>query len=75
MSLPEILAFFTGTERVPPLGFDHPPTLRFDSNNIFPTASTCALELTLPTCYYNNPEEFVKKVSYGMKNHGGFGLC
>lgn len=69
-----VLSFTTGSEMVPPLGFDHPLAIRFNNSNVFPTASTCALELTLPTKYYDQPQEFYKKISYAMKNHGGFGL-
>ena len=41
---------------------------------MFPNASTCALQLTLPTKYHNNEELFKEKMIYGMVNHGGFGL-
>ncbi|XP_064398957.1 uncharacterized protein LOC135345463 [Halichondria panicea] len=73
VSLKTILSFTTGSESVPPMGFDNSLGLRFNDTNVFPTSSTCALELTLPSKYYNNPEEFKKKMVYGMKNHGGFG--
>ncbi|XP_064390717.1 apoptosis-resistant E3 ubiquitin protein ligase 1-like [Halichondria panicea] len=73
VSLKTILSFTTGSESVPPIGFDNSLGLRFNDTNVFPTSSTCALELTLPSKYYNNPEEFKKKMVYGMKNHGGFG--
>ena len=43
-----IVAFFTGADAVPPLGYPS-VTLNFNDENIYPTASTCAIVLTLPT--------------------------
>ena len=40
----------------------------------FPCASTCALELTLPTKFHNSPDMFKEKMIYALLNHGGFGL-
>ncbi len=45
IGLGTILAFFTAAEMLPPLGFDCCLVLRFSETNVFPTASTCALEL------------------------------
>ena len=59
---------------VPPQGFDPKPTLMFNSENIFPTASTCAIELVLPTRYYDNYTTFCEKLTLGFTSHGGFGL-
>ena len=70
----QLLSFFTGSEYPPPLGFHCTPSLRFTSDSEFPLASTCALELTLPTKHYGNPDLFREKMVYGLKNHGGFGL-
>ena len=74
LHLGDCLSFFTGANRIPPIGF-HGCTLNFSSSSIFPTASTCALTLTLPTKYYDNYHEFKEKVMFGFYNHGGFGLC
>ena len=54
----DCLAFFPGAEKVPPAGFERGCTLNFNSTNIYPTASTCALVLTLPALYYDryNPQ-------------------
>ena len=54
LGLGDCLSFFSGAERVPPAGFDKLCTLNFNSLNVYPTASTCALVLTLPTMYYND---------------------
>ena len=75
VSLNKCLVFFTGTECIPPTGFDLPLTLNFNNSNVFPSASTCALVLTLPTMYHDNYGLFKEKMLYGFVNHGGFGLC
>ena len=72
--LEDILSFFTGAEVIPPLGFDHTPALYFNSEALFPTASTCALELCLPTRYHSSYAMFKQKASLAFKCHGGFGL-
>ena len=74
MELSDVLSFFSGSQYLPPMGFDTPPALRFKSEEMFPLASTCALELTLPMKYHDDPTAFLDKVVFGMKNHGGFGL-
>ena len=40
LPLEEVLIFFSGSDGVPPVGFDLPPTLTFDEESVFPTAST-----------------------------------
>ena len=49
IDLPQVLAFVTGADCIPPLGFDTEPTILFsgDKNRLLPVASTCALSLTL----------------------------
>lgn len=48
VSLENIISFFTGGDCVPPLGFES-AVLNFNAANPYPTASTCAINLTLPT--------------------------
>ncbi len=55
--LKNVLSFFTGAESIPTLGFAR-VTLTFNSKSIFPTASTCALELTLPTTHHADYNTF-----------------
>ena len=74
LGLGDCLAFFTGTEQVPPAGFNRECTLNFNSTNVYPTASTCALVLTLPTLYYDRYNTFRNKMLFAFPNHGGFGL-
>lgn len=65
--------FFSGASKVPPLGFSKTPTLNFSGDNIYPTASTCALTLTLPTRYREDYESYKRALRVGFKFHGGFG--
>jgi hypothetical protein len=74
LTFQDVLAFFTGAERIPPLGFHNQPTLNFNDNNPFPTASTCGIVLTLPTQYHDNYRLFKEKMVFALKYHGGFGL-
>ena len=67
-----ILAFFTGADSIPPLGYSS-VVLNFNAKNHYPTASTCALELTLPT-KYTNYEQFKRQMDVALSMHGGFGL-
>ena len=74
VSIGMILNLFTGSESIPPCGFPPgKPVLSFNSSNPYPTASTCALELTLPT-KYDDYQEFKSKMDQAFSMHGGFGL-
>ena len=73
VSLEMILHFFCGTTSVPPCGFPPgKPTLHFNNTDVYPTASTCALELTLPTKYCDY-ETFKFRLNQAFTLHGGFG--
>lgn len=70
----DVLVFFTGTDRVPPLGFEKPPTVSFlHQDAIFATASTCDVRLRLPTKYADNLEGFKQAMFTSLKNNDGFG--
>ena len=75
VTLKDVLIFFTGADRVPLLGFDGQPCLTFlhDVNDSYPTASTCSLELRLPT-KHRRYREFRDNMISGLKGHGGFGV-
>ena len=75
LGLADCLAFFTGASQIPAAGFDITCTLNFSTTNLYPTASTCALVLTLPTRYHDNYEAFRKNMLFAFFNNGGFGLC
>lgn len=56
--LQEVLSFFTGSIRIPIGGFDCDAILCFSPQAYYPSASTCALQLTLPTQFYNDEASF-----------------
>ena len=73
LSLKTVLSFFTGAEEIPTTGFGEAPSLAFShSDSPFPTASTCATQLVLPT-KNKDQTSFNDKMIYGLLNHGGFG--
>ncbi len=65
-------SFFTGADEVPPQGFPRDPVLYFGEQQL-PTASTYALELTLPTSHADSTS-FNKFLTMGFLCHGGFGF-
>lgn len=73
VKLGQVLYFSTGSKCPPPLGFDNPISIHFNPASDFPMASTCALQLILPTKYHD--EETLFPRVYGISNHGGFGMC
>ena len=75
VSLEDVLSFFTGATRIPIGGFDCQASLTFSADACYPSASTCALQLVLPTQYYNNEELFRDRCSFAFKNPCGFGKC
>ena len=74
LQLGDVLSFFTGADKLPPLGLPHNASIYFNSENEYPTASTCALHIVLPTKHWNDYNTFKDKMVYGLKYHGGFGL-
>ena len=74
VTLKDVLFFFTGTEDIPTTGYDVPPSLVFNhTDNPFPTASTCAVQLVIPTVNCEDQGAFLEKMTYALKHHGGFG--
>jgi len=67
------MSFFSGADDIPPMGYPHEPLINFNPDSAYPTASTCALQLTLPTCY---PEyvAFKRALDTAFTMHGGFGM-
>ena len=66
----KILSFFTGCEAIPPLGFPD-VTLSFNSEHSYPSASTCAVELTLPT-KFQDYDVFAQNLTVAFTKHLGF---
>ena len=73
VSLGMVMVFYTGGEEIPPMGYSHDPIINFSSSSPYPTASTCGLQFTLPTCY-NEYDLFKTAMDTAMLMHGGFGL-
>ena len=71
-NLGNILSFFTGEDVVPPCGYDS-VTLNFNYEAIYPTASTCAIELTIPT-RHRDYNVFKHHMDVAFLMNGGFGL-
>jgi len=72
--LPEyILIFFTGADRIPPLGFDGTATLTF-TPGVLATSSTCGLVMNLPYCH-ETYETFKSFMIESLISNGGFYLA
>lgn len=72
-SLEDILIFFSGTDRVPPLGFHVQPTLAFNHGARLATASTCDLQLRIPTSHGISYPNFKEAIILSIKGNDGFG--
>ena len=68
-TLEDVLIFFTEADRIPVLGFELIPKLSFldiSPQWLLPTASTCSLELRLPT-YHIDYSSFKDYMLMGLK--------
>lgn len=72
MTLGTILMFMTGTNAIPPLGFDEIPVIEFDLERNLPRSSTCSLKIFLPGAA--NKEEFKKNITRGVFESVGYGF-
>lgn len=80
----EVLEFFSGSDRVPVLGFDKKPSVNFLHHKIdrngkidknsgrFPTSNTCDVVLRLPAVH-KTYADFKEAMILGLKGHDGFG--
>lgn len=74
------MAFATGSDREPPLGFSQQPTIEFihdkpglcPSDRLLPTANTCSLILRLPV--HSSYDEFAECMEIGIMNSPCFGF-
>jgi hypothetical protein len=55
------------------MGFDPLPSLHFNNVELYPTASTCAHELVLPTKFYDDESGFIQATTTGLLLYGGYG--
>ncbi len=76
VSLEDILSFCTGISAVPVGGFENTPSITFlhGEEHGLATASTCSLQLRLPTKYTENQELFEERLILSLKGHAGFGV-
>ena len=74
VTLADVLVFWSGASSVPPMGFPAQSSLCFSDTAVYPTASTCALSLVLPTQYHDSYTDFKDNCCFAFLNHGGFGL-
>ena len=77
-SVDDVLVFFTAADRVPPLGFGRDCSVVFLHGAKLATASTCELELRLPTGHGEDLASFREAMMLSLKGHDGFGglaLC
>lgn len=73
----DIVAFATGAPYEPPLGFDPPPVILFQSKSPYPRANTCTNTIYLPMGSEATElglERFMYYLSSGILNTAGFGL-
>lgn len=72
------MVFFSGAQQAPPLGFEKQPSLAFNSHEgefstILATASTCDLQIRLPTTHGSNYTDFRDAMILSIKGNDGFG--
>ena len=67
-----ILAFFTGADRIPPLGLDKKATMVFTSG-ILATASTCDMMMRVSYCH-DSYNKFISFMVESLIANGGFGV-
>ena len=72
VTLQDVMVFATGCDGVPILGFDRQPALKFSSDDVLPTASTCGPTLYLPL-QVKGAKRFSKNMCLGITSSFGFG--
>lgn len=70
-TLGDVLAFATGADVPPTLGFDTTPTISF-VDGAFPTANTCSATIRLPTIH-DTYDDFKEKMDFAILNSPSFG--
>ena len=70
--LEDVLVFFSGAGHIPPLCFEKEPTLTFNQGCRLATASTCDLQLRIPTIHGNNYSSFREAMILSCKGNDGF---
>lgn len=73
VSLEMVMKFFSASEVIPLQGYSQRPVINFNPISLYPTTSTCAFILTLPT-RHSSYQPFKDAMDIGFTMHGGFGL-
>ena len=75
MTLQHMLAFFTGADREPPLGFPKKATPEFlNTKAVLATASTCDFILRVPTTFHDDEDRFKEMMIESLISSDGFGV-
>ena len=74
-SVEDVLIFFTGAAKIPPLGFEKVPSITFQHcpTAKFATSSTCDPELRLPTRHGDDVVAFREAMIMSLMDNDGFG--
>ena len=72
VKLGDVLAFATGADTVPPIGYNTSPAIQFHDASQYPVANTCSNILKLPMLV-KSFQEFEYNFCFGMCNAVGFG--
>ena len=74
VTLEMVLAFATGADHEPPVGFENVPQVQFETrkDRFLPCASTCVPSLILPITL-DDPDRFQQKMDYAIIGCHGFG--
>ena len=72
-SLNDVLVFFTGADEIPPLGFPKVCSVIFLHDAKLATASTCDLQLRLPTGHGEDFSSFQEAIILSILGNDGFG--
>ena len=71
VTIEDIMLFCTGISKIPVGGFHVTPSIIFlhGHEQVLATASTCSLQLRLPTKYHNDYEAFGEKLVLSLKGN------
>ena len=76
VTVEDIMSFTTGISQVPFGGFHATPSIKFlhGVDKVLATASTCSLQLRLPTKYGEDYTAFESSLILSIKGNMGFGI-
>ncbi len=72
-NLGDVMVFLTGCSTVPPMGYkERNPTITFVETGMFPTVSTCALNMQMPLTLPIDFKEFKERMDTAILDSQGF---